>query len=306
MLERSHLAILREVERTGSLTAAAQRLHLTQSALSHSMRKLEDRFGTPVWRREGRRLIPTQAGQYLLNLAQRLLPQLEHAEQRLRQFARGERGSLRIGMECHPCYLWLLQHVAPYLARWPDVDLDVKQKFEFGGIGALFAHDIDVLVTPDPHHKPGLHFEPVYAYEQVLVLAQEHPLAAQEQVQPEHLGSEVLLTYPVPPERLDVFNQFLTPAGVAPRLHKTVENTEVLLQLVASGRGVTALPLWVVQAHRNRLPIVAVRLGARGIHKHIHLGLRSADQAVPYISDLLELVRLGAAPPSGARSVPLF
>ena len=114
------------------------------------------------------------------------------------------------------------------------------------------------------------------------------------------------LTYPVPPERLDVFNQFLTPAGVAPRLHKTVENTEVLLQLVASGRGVTALPLWVVQAHRSRLPIVAVRLGAGGIHKHIHLGLRSADQAVPYISDLLELVRQGAAPPSGASSMPLF
>lgn len=300
MIERTHLAILREVERTGSLTAAAQRLHLTQSALSHSMRKLEDRFGTPIWRREGRRLIPTQAGQYLLNLAQRLLPQLEHAEQRMQQFARGERGSLRVGMECHPCYLWLMQYVAPYLARWPDVDLDVKQKFEFGGIGALFAHDIDVLVTPDPHHKPGLHFEPVHAYEQVLVLAQGHALAQQDRVQPQELSSEVLLTYPVPPERLDVYSQFLTPAGVAPRLHKTVENTEVLLQLVASGRGVTALPLWVVQAHRDRLPIVAVRLGARGIQKHIHLGLRSADLDVPYVNDLLALVRQGSAAPPGA------
>ncbi|MCL5967743.1 MAG: LysR family transcriptional regulator [Betaproteobacteria bacterium] len=299
MIERTHLAILREVERTGSLTAAAQRLHLTQSALSHSMRKLEDRFGTPIWRREGRRLIPTQAGQYLLNLAQRLLPQLEHAEQRMQQFARGERGSLRVGMECHPCYLWLMQYVAPYLARWPDVDLDVKQKFEFGGIGALFAHDIDVLVTPDPHHKPGLHFEPVHAYEQVLVLAQGHALAQQDRVQPQELSSEVLLTYPVPPERLDVYSQFLTPAGVAPRLHKTVENTEVLLQLVASGRGVTALPLWVVQAHRDRLPIVAVRLGARGIQKHIHLGLRSADLDVPYVNDLLALVRQGSAAPPG-------
>ena len=299
MIERTHLAILREVERTGSLTAAAQRLHLTQSALSHSMRKLEDRFGTPIWRREGRRLIPTQAGQYLLNLAQRLLPQLEHAEQRMQQFARGERGSLRLGMECHPCYLWLMQYVAPYLARWPDVDLDVKQKFEFGGIGALFAHDIDVLVTPDPHHKPGLHFEPVHAYEQVLVLAQGHALAQQDRVQPQELSSEVLLTYPVPPERLDVYSQFLTPAGVAPRLHKTVENTEVLLQLVASGRGVTALPLWVVQAHRDRLPIVAVRLGARGIQKHIHLGLRSADLDVPYVNDLLALVRQGSAAPPG-------
>src|SRR5256885_16649917 len=75
------------------------------------------------------------------------------AEERLRQFAQGERGALRIGMECHPCYQWLLKIVAPYLASWPDVDVDVKQKFQFGGIGALFGYEIDLLVTPDPLFK---------------------------------------------------------------------------------------------------------------------------------------------------------
>lgn len=66
----------------------------------------------------------------------------------MQQFAQGERGSLRIGMECHPCYQWLLKIVSPYLAAWPDVDVDVKQKFQFGGIGALFGYEIDMLVTP--------------------------------------------------------------------------------------------------------------------------------------------------------------
>lgn len=216
MIERIHLQIFREVDRQGSLTAAAERLYLTQSALSHSIRKLEDRLGTPLWRRDGKRLIPTQAGEYMLSLAHRLLPQLEHAEGRLQQFALGERGSLRIGMECHPCYQWLLRQVSPYLARWPDVELDVKQKFQFGGIGALFAFEIDVLVTPDPLYKPGLHYEPVFDYEQVLVVGREHALAQRASVVPGDLADEVLLSYPVPPERLDVFNQFLTPAGVAP------------------------------------------------------------------------------------------
>ncbi len=148
MLERSHLAIVREVERQGSMTAAAARLHLTQSALSHAMRKLEQALGTPVWEREGRNLRPTQAGRHLLEVASRVLPQLEQAEQTLTGYARGLRGSLRIGMECHPCYQWLLKVVAGYLPHWPDVDVDVKQKFRFGGIGALLDHEIDLLVTP--------------------------------------------------------------------------------------------------------------------------------------------------------------
>src|SRR5215813_3118562 len=191
MLERSHLAIVQEVEKQGSLTAAAGVLCLTQSALSHSMKKLEQQLGTDVWLREGRSLRLTQAGQYLLAMAERLLPQLDLAEGRLRQFAQGERGTLRIGMECHPCYQWLLKIVSPYLAAWPDVDVDVKQKFQFGGIGALFGYDIDVLVTPDPLKKPGLRFVPVFDYEQVLVVADAHALANEPYVKPEHLAAEV-------------------------------------------------------------------------------------------------------------------
>ena len=125
-LERIHLAIVAEVEKQGSLTAAAERLFLTQSALSHSMKKLETQLGTAIWLREGRGLRLTQAGRYLLAQAQRLLPQLELAEERLRQFAEGQRGSLRIGMECHPCYQWLLKIVSPYLRAWPDEDVDVR------------------------------------------------------------------------------------------------------------------------------------------------------------------------------------
>ena len=153
---------------------------MTQSALSHSMKKLEQQLGTAIWVREGRALRPTQAGQYLLAVADRVLAQLDLAEERLRQFAQGERGTLRIGMECHPCYQWLLKVVSPYLAAWPDVDVDVKHRFQFGGIGALFGFEIDLLVTPDPLFKPGIKFEPVLDYEQVLVVARGHPARSRE------------------------------------------------------------------------------------------------------------------------------
>lgn len=291
MLERIHLVIIREVERQGSLTAAAGALYLTQSALSHTVKKIEQQLGTPIWDREGRSLRLTQAGQYLLALANRLLPQFEHAEARMKQYADGERGTLRIGMECHPCYQWLLKVVSPYLAQWPDVDVDVKQRFQFGGIGALFGYDIDVLVTPDPLNRPGLRFDPVFDYEQVLVVAEAHRLAGVAYVEPAQLTDEILITYPVEIDRLDIYNQFLTPAGIVPKRHKVIETTDIMLQMVASGRGVAALPRWLADEYADRIPVTPVKLGRHGIAKQIFLGTREADGAIDYLAAFVALAR---------------
>lgn len=291
MLERNHLKVIQAVDQHGSVTAAAKHLHLTQSALSHTMRKLELAIGTELWLREGRQLRLTQAGKFLLSTANRLLPQLEHADTRLRQFAEGERGSLRIGMECHPCYQWLLKIVSPFLAYWPEVDVDVKQKFQFGGLGALLDFEIDLLVTPDPFYRPGLVFEPVFDYEQVLVVPIHHPLATRDYAAAEDLRSETLFTYPVAVDRLDVFTRFLNPAAVAPKRHKAIETTDIMLQMVASGRGVAALPRWLAEEYRERLPLAAVRMGRDGVDKQIFVGTRESDDNTQYLRAFVELAR---------------
>ncbi|MEO7033973.1 MAG: LysR substrate-binding domain-containing protein [Polyangiaceae bacterium] len=291
MLERVHLVVVREVEKHGSLTAAAEVLCLTQSALSHSIKKLEAQLGMNIWRREGRHLRLTQAGQYVLAVANQVLPQLDLAEERLRQFAQGGRGTLRIGMECHPCYRWLLNVVAPFLAAWPNVEVDVKQKVQFGGHGALFGYEIDLLVTPDPVFKPELRFDPVFDYEQVLAVGRAHTLARTSHVEPQQLREEILITYPVSTDRLDIYTQFLLPAGVTPRSQKTVENTDIMMQLVASGRGVAALPRWLVQEYSSQLSIVDVRLGSEGIFKQIYVGVRETDANIDYVAAFVELAR---------------
>ena len=291
MIERIHLSLIREVDRRGSLTAAADVLCLTQSALSHTVKKLEQQLGTPVWTREGRSLRLTQAGRYLLALSERVLPQLEHAERLMHEYARGERGTLRIGMECHPCYQWLLKVVDPYLAAWPEVDVDVKQRFQFGGLKALHGYEIDLLVTPDPLFKPGLRFVPVFDYEQVLVVGSGHPLAGRTHAEPADLSDDVLITYPVDVERLDIYNQFFLPAGCAPRRRKTIETTDIMLQMVASGRGVAALPRWLVDEYAGRMAVAPVRLGQEGVFKQIFLGTREVDAGTAYLEAFVEIAR---------------
>ena len=283
MIERSHLSILREIEKNGSLTAAAEGLHLTQSALTHAIKKLEQRSGTTLWIKEGRAIRLTQAGSYLLSVANRLLPQLEYADQVIERFAKGEKGAIRIGMECHPCYQWLLKVVTPFIERYPEVDIDVKQKFQFGGMKALLNYDIDVLVTPDPVHQTGITFTPVLDYQQVLVVSKNHSLAGKAHVEPKDLADEVLYSYPVDIDRLDIYSQFLNPAQCKPKKHKSIEATDIMIQLVAAGRGVAALPHWLVNEYAEKMAIQSIRLGKAGISKSIYLGLRNDDQGVDYL-----------------------
>lgn len=289
MIERTHLAIIKEVDRLGTLTEAANTLFLTQSALSHAIKKLEGQLGIKVWSKEGRNLRLTQAGEHILSLANRTLPQLEHTEHLIAQIAKGKRGSLRIGMECHPCYQWLLTVVSPYLEQWPDVDLDVKQRFQFGGLGALFSHDIDALVTPDPLFKKGLTYLPVFDYELVLVTHKDHPLANKSFIKPQDLNNETLITYPVETERLDIFSKFLALEQCSPHKHKVIETTDIMLQMVASKRGVSALPAWLVKEYSKTLPIKGIKLGKHGIDKQIFIGLRETDIKIEYIQSFIDI-----------------
>ena len=286
MLDTQTLAILREIHRAGSLTLAADKLCLTQSAVSHAVRRFEDRHGVSLWQREGRGIRLTDAGRYLLGVANRILPQLERGQTVLEEFARGRRGAVRIGMECHPCQDWLMRVVDPYLAAWPDVDLDVTSAFQFGGLAALLGHEIDVLVTPDPVVRAGLDYIPVFDYELVLVVSAAHRLAGRGKVEPADLTEETLVTYPVARERLDIFTGFLGPAGQLPRRHRTVETTDLMLRLVASGRAVSATPDWLV---RDVPGLRALRIGD-GIAKSIHLGLRSGERP-DFMAGLIAIAR---------------
>ena len=286
MLDRQHLTILREIARAGSVTAAADRLNISQSAISHAIAKLEARFGVALWRKKGRLLELTQAGEYLLLLAERVVPEFEHAERVLADFSQGRRGALRIGMECHPCEKWLMRVTAPYLTAWPDVDLEVKTAFRFDGIAAVQAHEIDLLITPDPVHLEGLTFKPVFDYELVLALPYSHALASRTYVEPTDLAQETLLTVPVSEDRLDIYTRFLIPAAIRPARRRTAETVDLLLQLASAGRGIAVLPDWLV--HEADLPLATLRMGKEGMMKSINVGMRTEDTGTAYVDGFLD------------------
>ena len=194
-------------------------------------------------------------------------------------------------MECHPCQKWLTRLTPHYLAAWPDVDFDVRTAFRFDGVAALLGFEIDLLITPDPVDVPEVVFSPVIDYELVLVVPETHSLATREFALPKDLLEEELITVPVSKGRLDIYTRFLVPAHCKPKFHRTAEQTDLILQLVAAGRGIAVLPDWLVGEEGASLPIRTVRLGERGIAKSINLGVRRGEEDVAYIAGFLQLAR---------------
>lgn len=288
MIERAHLRIIQALAENGSLTAAANALFVTQSALSHQIRYLEQKLEISLWQRDGRKLRLTQAGELMLQVARQVLPVLEQTEQTLQAYAEGRAGILRLGVECHPCYEWLKKILADYLRELPQMDVDIVHQFQFSGMEGLLNHHIDLLVTPDAVKQVGVIYQPMFDYELVLLVPEDHKLSQHAFVQAAALQQELLLTFPVAHERLDVFTQFLMPAGINPRT-KAMQSMDIMVQMVALQRAVTVLPNWLAREFCQTLPVKAIRLGRGGLAKTLYAAIREEDQDVGYLQSFITL-----------------
>jgi LysR family transcriptional regulator for metE and metH len=290
-LEFRHLRAIRAIHEAGGLARAASRLNVTQSALSHQVKGLEDQAGVELFVRRSKPLRLSPAGVRLLRLAERILPEVEALEADFAGLRAGRSGRMHIAIECHACFEWLFPVLEGFRRAWPDVDVDIRPGLAFEALPALMREDVDVVVSSDPEDLPGIVFEPLFDYEAVFVAASAHPLAARPWVEAADFRDQTLITYPVDRARLDVFSQLLIPARVEPLSVRQVELTAVILLLVASGRGVSVLPDWVVREVRTSADYVTRPLTERGIRRRLYAAVREPDRTKPYIADLLALAR---------------
>src|SRR5690606_12619110 len=206
--------------------------------------------GCALFIRKTRPVRFTTAGQRLLRLADEVLPLVHAAEQDLLRLAGGEAGRIFMAIECHSCFEWLLPAIDRYREAWSDVALDIASGFPFAPLPAVARGDLHLVITADPSDDPGLAYLPLFSYEAQLAVARDHPLAARPWIEPQDLAGETLISYPVDRDRLDIFKNFLDPAGVEPARIRTAELTTMMVQLVASGRGVACLPNWALHEYR--------------------------------------------------------
>ena len=290
-IEFRHLRTIRAIHQAGGLAKAADLLNMTQSALSHQIKGLEDQAGVELFVRRSRPLRLSASGQRLLRLAEKVLPEIEALEQEFEGVRDGSAGRLHMAIECHACFEWLFPVLEQFRRTWGEVDVDIRPGLAFDALPSLQKQEVDLVVSSDPEDLPGISFKPLFDYEPVFVASSQHPLAQKDFVEAADFRDEVLITYPVDRTRLDVFTELLTPARVEPKSIRQVELTAVILLLVASNRGVAVLPDWVVRELRTSSDYVTRPLTATGKTKRLYAAIRDEDADKPYMAHLLRLAR---------------
>lgn len=289
MLELRHLQMLTALRSQGSLAAAAEELHVTASAVSHQLKEVENYYGVVFVNRRSRPLSFTPAGLEMLKLADSILPQVARTTADIKRLAHGQTGRLRLASECHSCFDWLMPILNRYRREWGDVDLDFATGFEPEPHYLLLEGDIDVLITASPLPMTGVEYLPLFEYESRLVLSPTHTLKDKDSILPEDLVGETLISYPVEEHRLDIMAHFLLPANITPAHIRTTELTAMLIQLVASERGVAALPDWVVAEYERKGWVVSRPLG-EGVYCQLYAATRSESASLAYMQGFLGLL----------------
>ncbi|MEO9826542.1 MAG: LysR family transcriptional regulator [Paracoccaceae bacterium] len=290
-IEFRHLRTIRAIHEAGGLARAADILNITQSALSHQVKGLEDQAGVELFARRSKPLKLSAAGHKLLRLAEKILPEIEALEVEFSGLRSGKSGRMHIAIECHACFEWLFPVLEEFRKAWPDVDVDIRPGLAFDALPALQKEEVDLVVSSDPEDLKGVDFTALFDYEPVFVAAASHPLAQKTFIEAKDFRDELLITYPVERSRLDVFSQLLSPAKVEPKGIRQVELTAVILLLVASNRGVAVLPDWVVREVRYNSDYVTRSLTKSGLTRRLYAATRSDETTKPYVAHLLRLAR---------------
>ncbi len=293
-IEFRHLRTIKAIHEAGGLARAADQLNITQSALSHQIKGLEDQTGVELFLRRSKPLKLSAAGLRLLRLANQILPQVEATQAEFSALRSGNTGRMHIAIECHACFEWLFPVLEGFRKNWGDVDVDIRPGLAFDALPALQKEEVDLVVSSDPEDIAGVTFIELFDYKAVFVASSQHPLADKPFVDAEDFIGQTLITYPVDKTRLDVFSQLLIPAGVEPGAVRQVELTAVILLLVASNRGVSVLPDWVVREVKYNSDYVTRPLTDSGITRRLYAAIRTEDEDKPYVQELIRLAKTEA------------
>jgi LysR family transcriptional regulator for metE and metH len=287
-IEFRHLRTIKAIHDTGGVARAAEVLNITQSALSHQIKGLEDQTGVELFVRRSKPMRLSAAGMRLLRLADRILPEIDALQDEFDGLRSGKAGRLHIAIECHACFEWLFPVLERFRKKWPDVDVDIRPGLAFDALPALKKEDVDLVVSSDPENISGVTFSHLFDYAPVFVASAQNPLAKKPYIDAEDFRDQTLITYPVDRARLDIFNQLLIPSKVEPKAIRQVELTAVILLLVASNRGVSVLPDWVVREVKYSSDYVTRPLTENKITRGLFAATRDEDLLKPYMRDLIQ------------------
>lgn len=299
-LEVRHLRLIAGIAQAGSVTKAADGLHLTQSALSHQLRDIESRFNTPFFLRVGKRMVLTAAGRRVLEGAVRILADLDRIEEDVHQIAQQRDATIRVATQCNTGYHWLPPLLAAFGRKHPRVTVNILPDATDQPVQALLDGRLDLAILTNDTSDARLRLRRLFADEMVALVSRDHRLGMRTWLSPRDLAAEHLLLYSSSPEESFVLQRVLRPAGLAPSRLSFIMLTEAMIEMARAGLGVAVLPRWSAQAAIASRSVIALSIGRRGIRRYWTAATLKSQPMTPWLEDFVDLVAERSLPAKSA------
>ena len=285
-MEIRHLQMVKEVATQGNLTKAADRLFLTQSALSHQLKEIEGYFNTQLFIRDKKHMLLTPAGEVVLQAAEKILQEVTKTRAKVRCLTDKEAGEVRLCTQCYTSYHWLAGFLREFGGIYPKVD--VKVELEAATHFAdqhLLNNTIDVAIT-EGDKNPKFTYTPLFQDEFVAIVAPDHPWAGRRWVEIDEFADQNYIMYNIPDEESSNF-MMLFKHRRPPKVYK-ITLTEAILEMVKAGLGVAVLPNWVVRPYLQSGQLSAVWITEKRVLRTWYAATLKTKQLPPYTTAFIQ------------------
>lgn len=266
-MEIRHLKLIKAIVEEGSITKAIDKLHLTQSALSHQLKEAEFQLGTKIFLRQNKKLLLTKAGEKLYQTANEILHKLSDTEQQIKSLIFGETGEIRLSTECYSSYRWLPSVLKQFHQLYPRVELNLVVEATHYPLQKLLDNKLDIAIISDQIKNEQIAYTEIFQDELVMVVSQNHPWSDKKFVTARDFENEHLFIHSLPLETVTVYQSIIKPANVNLKKITPVPLTEACIELVKAEMGVMSMAKWAFQPYIKDNELRAVKIGKNGLKR---------------------------------------
>jgi LysR family transcriptional regulator for metE and metH len=286
-MEIRHLRLIKAIVEEGSITKAIDKLHLTQSALSHQLKEAEYQLGTKIFLRTNKKLILTKAGEKLYEVANDILDKLSETELQIKQMVFGEFGEIRISTECFSSYHWLPSVLKQFHHLYPNVELKIVTEATHYPLQKLLDNLIDVGIVSDQIKDDRINYLELFQDEVMMAVSENHPWTNKKYVVAEDFANEHLIIHSLPMETVTIHQMILAPAKITPKKITALPLTEASIEMVKADMGVMSMAKWALQPYLKNSSIRAIKIGKNGLKRKHFIAIRAEKEYPDYFNHFI-------------------
>lgn len=286
-MELKYFRLIKTITEEGNIANSSERLFLTQSALSHQLRDLEERLGFKVFLRTRNKWQLTVEGQELYKLANQLFQAIDHGFTSIKQIKEGSKGTIRLSTECQSFFHGLPAFIQKMGILYPEIEIELIIGANHQTISKILSNEVDVAIVTTKPASDALASIEIFEDEIFVLVHQEHHLNTLPYLDASHFADVHLIINSFPLESVSVYEHFLRPNKITPIKISAIPFTEVSLEMVEANMGVMCLPRWGLDAFKIPEDIAFKRIGKHGLKRTHYLVLKAENRNKPYMNHFI-------------------